>query len=209
MSCALRPVSLVLLLGAAFPIALRAQQSPVEITPIAGLYVPTTTVVSQFEPLCSCDVSLKQKPAFLVGTRVLFWMNRRLGVEAALAYSGSGVQAEASGLGTADTSAEVILGTARLVARLNRPDAATGFLAGVGFGVVSHGGDAYNGATGTTDLGASVMFGVRSEIGAHLAVRLEVEDYLYSASFGPSPNTDSKFQHDLVVSLGLGIALGR
>ena len=46
MSCALRPVSLVLLLGAAFPIALRAQQSPVEITPFAGLYVPTTTVVS-------------------------------------------------------------------------------------------------------------------------------------------------------------------
>lgn len=204
-----RLLSLVVLLGAGGPITLAGQQSPIEITPYAGVYMPTTSVVSQFEPLCSCDVSLKQKPAFLVGTRVLFWVNPRLGVEASMAYSGSGIQAEASGLGTADTTADVVLGTARIVARLNHPDASTGFLAGVGLGIVAHGGDAYDGVTGTTDLGASVMFGVRSVIGPHLTVRLELEDYLYSASFGPNPSTDSKFQHDLVVSLGLGIALGR
>lgn len=196
------------LLGAALSGALPAQQPPVEITPYVGLYTPTTTVVSQFEPTCTCDVSLKHQPAFLVGTRVLFWMNRRLGLEAAMAYSGSGLHAEASGLGSADTTAEVVLGTARLVAHLNRPDAVTGFIAGAGLGVVAHGGDAYSGITGTTDLGASVMFGVRSRIGSQLTVRLELEDYLYSASFGPSPNTDAQFQHDLVASLGLGILLG-
>ena len=205
-----RLLPLAALLGMALPARLRSQQPSIEITPYFGLYMPTTSVISQFEPSCPCDVSLKHQPAFLVGTRVLFWMNRRFGLEAAMAYSASGVRAEASGIGAADTAAEVVLGTARLVARLNHPDATTAFLAGAGLGAVAHGGDFYDlaGATGTTDLGASVMVGVRSQIASRLMVRVELEDYLYSASFGPSPNTNSQFQHDLVASLGLGVLLG-
>lgn len=208
----LRPTRLFLLaalLGSALPAALPAQARSLEITPYLGLYMPTTAVVSQFEPTCSCDVSLKHKSAFLFGARVLYWMGDKFGLEGTVGYSGSGVTAEASGLGTADTTARIVVGSARLLARLGRPDASTGFLAGVGVGLVAHGGDAYDGATGTTDFGGSVMVGVRSRITSQLTVRLEFEDYLYSASFGPSPNTDSKFQHDFVASVGLSIGFGR
>jgi len=199
-----------LALLAAIPAALGAQQPSVDFTPYVGLYLPTTTVISQFEPACPCDVSLKHHTAFLAGARVLYWVNDRFGLEATGAYSGSGVTATASGIGSADTSARVVLGGLRFVARLNRPRATTALLAGAGVGVVWHGGDFYDlaGATGTADVGASVMFGVRSRIGSHLAARLEFEDYLYSASFGPSPATAAQFQHDFVVSLGLSVGFG-
>jgi hypothetical protein len=182
-----------------------------EFTPFVGLYLPTSNVIDQFSTACSCQLSVKQKTNFAVGGRVAAWVSDRLAVEGSFGYSGSGVTAKAAGFGSADTSANIVTGSARLLVGLGPPALNTSFYLSGGLGLVAHGGDAYTGTSGTTRVGAVAGVGARFKVAPSLAVRAELEDYLFSAQFSATSGggqTNSKFQNDLVLSLGLAIPLG-
>ncbi len=182
-----------------------------EFTPFGGLYLPTSKVIDQFSTACNCQVSGKQKTNFSLGGRIAAWVSDRLAVEGSFGYSGSGVSITAAGFGSADTSANILTGSARLLIGLGPRALNTLFYLSGGLGLVAHGGAAYTGASGTTRVGAIAGVGARLKVAPSLAVRAELEDYLYSAQFSASSGggqTNSKFQNDLVLSLGLAIPLG-
>src|SRR5260370_37442530 len=56
-----------------------------EFTPFVGLYLPTANVIdNQFSPLCSCQLSEKQRTSFALGGRVAAWISDRLAFEGSL-----------------------------------------------------------------------------------------------------------------------------
>jgi len=183
-----------------------------EFTPFVGLYLPTANVIdNQFSPQCSCQLSEKQRTSFALGGRVAAWISDRFAFEGSLAYSPSGITQTASGFGSGNTSGYIATGSARLLVGLGPRVLKTSLYVGGGLGLVAHGGDAYSGVSGTTRFGAVVAGGVRFKVTPSLAVRAELEDYLFSARFTDTSSgtqTASKFQNDLVLSLGLPIPLG-
>ena len=102
------------------------------------------------------------------------------------------------------------LGQLRLVYVLNSEWAPINIYAAGGAGLVSRGGEAYEGVTGLTDLTGNVAFGALFRIGSSYRIRLEIEDYLYQTqmTFPSGESSGSRFQNDFVFSFGLSIPLG-
>jgi hypothetical protein len=187
-----------------------AAQRKIEVVPFVGLYIPTANVVDQFDSACSCQVSTKQRTALDVGARVVVWATDRLALEGAFGYSPSGATTTAPGYATIDRSGTVITTTARVLAALgSRTRNRYVYLSG-GIGLVVRGGDAWNGTMGRTRLAGVVGAGVRFAVAPPLALRAELDDLLYSAQFSTAQTrpTQSQFQHDLALSLGLAVPIG-
>jgi len=183
-----------------------------EITPFVGVYLPTASIIDQFTLACGCEVSLKQKTNVAVGGRVADWLNDRVAIEASVEYSGSGVRATYGGSVSADTSANIVAGSAQLLIGLPPRLLSASFYVSGGVGLVAHGGGGYAGTNGTTRFGGVLGAGTRFNIGRSLAVRAEAEDYVFSATFTDpttGTGTNARFQNDLVFSLGLAMVLGR
>jgi hypothetical protein len=76
-----------------------------------------------------------------------------------------------------------------------------------GPGIVRRGGDAWKGVKkkDITDFGGVVGLGVRANVTPRFRLNITAESYLYSFDGG---GPDSKFQSDLLVSIGVPIGLG-
>ncbi len=81
--------------------------------------------------------------------------------------------------------------------------------------LIGRGGDAWEDTEGTTDIGAVLNLGATFDVTPQVAIRLDVEDYLYSAKFKESGTPigdvdigDSKFQNDFLFTGGIVIRLG-
>jgi len=213
-----------------------AVQVHVELVPYAGVYIPTQKLVDQFT--ASSQVSLKQKRQVALGGRLTVWWTRHLGAEATLGYSPSGVSTV--GAQPFDSSARVITASARAVMQISPTGGSSPWLRlGVGVGLLSQGGGAYTGSgpgngtenvCGTDHVAAVVTAGTALKIGRSAsALRLDADDYLYSARLRAGGSTCSlqcrnlgqpflcnvvestspvaKFQNDLVLSVGLAIPI--
>ena len=198
---------LAVLMG--MPIALAAQ-AKAEFIPFVGLYLPAASIVDE------SGVTLKHNTTFVFGLRLGLQVTDRVGVEGSFGYTPSGVTISAAGIGSADTAARVILASGRVLFGVGPRTGSTAWHVLAGLSVVAHGGDAYDllqaGAgslSGATDIGMVVGVGGKFKIGSSLAVRVDVEDNLYSAKFNlGGANSQSKFQNDVVASMGLVIRLG-
>jgi hypothetical protein len=73
--------------------------------------------------------------------------------------------------------------------------------------IIRRGGDAWDGASGSdvTDFGGVVGFGIRANVTPRFRLNFTAETYLYSFSGGLA---DSDFQADVLVGVGVPIALG-
>jgi hypothetical protein len=193
---------------ASAPIRLAAQ-GKAEFIPFVGLYLPTGKVVDE------SGVSLKHNTAFVFGLRLAMQVADRVGVEGSFGYTPSAVTFSAGG-GSADTSAHVLLASARVRFGVGPRTGSTAWHALAGLSVVAHGGNAYSllqslggSLSGATDIGMVVGIGGKFKVGPSLAVRVDVEDNLYSAKFSlGGANSQSKFQNDIVASMGLVVRLG-
>ena len=206
-----------LLVLAAMP-TLLAAQTKAEFTPFVALYVPTGHLDEETNVVSSGDkLTLKQKTSVIFGGRLGVWLTERVGLEGSFGYSPSRVQAEytpagGGGTGTADTNASVIMASARVLLGFGPKVGNTAWHVILGGGIVAHGGDAWTGIDGTTDFGGVVGLGGRFKVGSSLALRIDVEDNLFSAQFkDPSSGaqSQSKFQNDLVFTGGLSIPFGK
>ena len=218
-SAALRALNVVFA-GIAATLPCAAQVS-VELTPVVGLYVPTSAAIDESRYNCLdvivggvpdfCGAVLRQETSRAVGGRITGWLNNRTGIEVSLGYSGSRVTGLPPTANMSDTCASTLIGSARVLVKLTPRMVRTSFYVATGFSFVAHGGDAYaalnasrlayGGLPGsTTGWGPVVGLGARFLLVPPLAIRAELEDHHYEISGGG-------FQNDLVFSLGLSATL--
>ncbi len=188
------------------------------------------------------ELTAKHKASFLFGGRLTVWVTDVFGVEGGFAYALSGADVDLAGTadGFEFDEADLIevvreLGGSEAVAEVEQdllePDAYVwlaslkglyrfvpqpgGIFAihiGGGVALIGRGGDAFEEVGGTTDVGGVLNLGATFDVSPQVAIRLDVEDYLYSAKFEDDPSgveiSDSAFQNDLIFTGGLVIRLG-
>jgi hypothetical protein len=161
-------------LGLLHPVAAHAQ---IEIAPYAGTYRPTSILGS------GAGVTLKQQPSIALGVRVTHWWPDHLGIEGTLGYAPSPLK------GTQDPSpvtAHVLTASAQGLLRVTSAMARVGLSLGGGVGLVTHGGFAYPPwyVGPVTFLGGIANVGASIRLTKRVAVRLDAEDFIYSAHVG-------------------------
>ena len=209
-----------------------AAQGSVEFASFAGVYVPASNVidVSAQCPGGPCGEMVRQHVAPVFGARVTAWGRKRVALDLSLGYSRSavtrhGLLAEVpSGMLVGPTStdatgtADIVTGSARVLLSLTpRTDRASCYVA-AGLALVTHRGAAYSNVVGNTGWGPVVGAAGRFRLAPALALRAELDDYVYSLSGTAATrppayslgvvagNYRSPLQHDLVLSLGLSVA---
>lgn len=201
---------IALSLLAAAPTALQAQ-ARFEFTPFLASYYGLTPLSEQEGgPIAGNDFSIEQNNAFAFGGRVSIPLSPRFAVEGEFTYTRSGLSvieedAFGDGLdGGISQDGNTIFSSIRAV--ISPPRSNLFLLAGPA--LIKRGGDAWEGVDSEdlTDFGGVVGFGIRANVTPRFRLNLTAESYLYSFQAGDS---DTKFQADVLVSVGIPISLGR
>ena len=173
-----------------------AAQGGVELTPWAGIYVPTSNSFSTITDDFTRDVSV------IGGARLTFWGTGRLGFEVTGGYA----PAKVAGETVNETSTNLLVANARLLLGLTPVTSKVGVFLGGGGSLLTRGKNTFDDDRSSTDLGGTVGLGFRFGGGdnSRVGFRVDIEDYLYNGDFGGG----NEFQNDIVTSLGVSIALG-
>lgn len=173
-----------------------AAQGGVELTPWAGIYVPTSNSFSTITDDFSRDVSV------IGGARLTFWGSGHLGFEVTGGYA----PAKVGGETVNETNTNLLLANARLLLALTPVTSKVGVFVGGGGSLLTRGRNTFDDDRSSTDLGGTVGLGFRFGGGdnSRVGFRVDIEDYLYNGDFGGG----NDFQNDIVTSLGVSIALG-
>ena len=174
-----------------------AAQGGVELTPWAGVYIPTSNSVGALDQDISRDVSVAG------GARLSFWGTGNLGFEVTGGYAPAKIGDETINE-TGNT--DLLLANARLMLALSPVTNKVGFFIAGGPALLARGSNPFDDDASSTDLGGTLGLGLRFGGGENSRVgfRIDLEDYLYNGDFGGG----NDFQNDLVASLGVSIALG-
>ncbi len=174
-----------------------AAQGGVELTPWAGVYVPTSNSLGALDQDISRDVSVAG------GARLSFWGTGNLGFEVTGGYAPAKIGDETINE-TGNT--DLLLANARLMLALSPVTNKVGFFIAGGPALLARGSNPFDDDRSSTDLGGTLGLGLRFGGGENSRVgfRIDLEDYLYNGDFGGGDD----FQNDLVASLGVSIALG-
>jgi outer membrane protein with beta-barrel domain len=186
----------VALLAATFPKP-AAAQGGVNLVPWAGVYVPTRNSISTLgADIFQRDVSV------IGGARLTFWGTGNLGFEATGGYA----PAKFSGTTINEGNSNLLVASARLLLSPTPVTDRVSFYIGAGPALLTRGRNTFDDDKSHTDFGGTAGLGFRFALGesGNTALRLDFEDYLYNGDFGGG----SKFQNDLVGSLGLSLSLG-
>ena len=173
-----------------------AAQGGVELTPWAGVYIPTSNSFSTITDDFSRDVSV------IGGARLTFWGTGHLGFEVTGGYA----PAKVGGATVNETNTNLLLANARLLLALTPVTSKVGVFVGGGGSLLTRGRNTFDDDRSSTDLGGTLGLGFRFGGGENSRVgfRIDIEDYLYNGDFGGG----NDFQNDIVTSLGVSIALG-
>ena len=174
-----------------------AAQGGVELTPWAGVYVPTSNSVGSLGQDISRDVSV------IGGARLSFWGTGHLGFEVSGGYAPAKIGDETINE-TGNTN--MLLANGRLLLALSPVSSKVGFFLAGGPAILVRGKNPFDNDRSSTDIGGVLGLGLRFGGGNNNRVgfRIDLEDYLYNGDFGGGDD----FQNDLVASLGLSIPLG-
>jgi hypothetical protein len=174
-----------------------AAQGGVELTPWAGVYIPTSNSVGALDQDIDRDVSVAG------GARLTFWGSGMLGFEATGGYAPAKIGDETINE-TGNT--DLLLASGRLLLALSPVDNSVGFYLAGGPALLARGSNPFDDDRSSTDIGGVLGLGFRFGGGDNNRVgfRFDLEDYLYNGDFGGGDD----FQNDLVASLGVSIALG-
>jgi hypothetical protein len=216
------PLVVLLVVTSAGPLA--AQATSIEFVPYGGAFLATgdlagatfvDTVTSEQTAL-----TLRQKTGLLLGGRLVAWWSKTVGWEFGFAYAQSTIEAksedgrdrcgEAGGQCTANvwyTSSKILFRYAP------QPYKGWQIFGGAGLAVTGHVGEFWEEGEALTDLGGVFNVGGSLDLTKAIAIRIDVEDYLYQ--FEPTLKDDptvgnvetSKLQNDVVISAGLVIRL--
>jgi hypothetical protein len=188
-------VTAAILMTTAVPTA--TAQGGVELTPWAGVYIPTSNSVGALDQDIERDVSVAG------GARLTFWGSGMLGFEATGGYAPAKIGDETLNE-TGNT--DLLLASGRLLLALSPVDNSVGFYLAGGPALLTRGSNPFDDDRSSTDIGGVLGLGFRFGGGDdnRIGFRIDLEDYLYNGDFGGGDD----FQNDLVASVGLSIALG-
>ena len=199
------------LVGASLAVPSAAQaQGKIELTPFVGNYYPLLTMTDDFggqPPNFFTDWTARQVNAVAFGGRLTFWVSNTIGIEAAGAYNGS-----APKLTSPDDSTtfffkgNIITASGRFLYRPPRLN--LHFI--LGGGIVKRGGAAWEGPNLQLTKPAGIVgIGVRAAVSPKFALNVSAEMNVYPFDIDGSSGTvnSSKLQADLLVSIGVPIAL--
>ena len=214
----LRALMRAITIGVAFgamPLCLAAQGN-IEFTPFVGVYLPTADLFEIRDFLVAGDkLTGKQKTTVVFGGRLGVWATNRIAFEGSFGYApskGEATYTDPSNVASSsDSSGHIILASGRILVGFGATGGNTLWHLIIGAGIVAHGGPAYDGASGTTDFGGIAGVGATFKVGGSTAIRLDVEDNLFSARFRDNASgveSESRFQNDLVMLVGLAVPLG-
>ena len=198
-------LSVVALLAVA-PVSLNAQFS---IAPEIGVFVPTTPLVTAALGGDPSQIGeLKQEISLSIGGRMAIGFGR-FGIEMSGAYMPSGVVLSASGIDTT-VNANLVTGTGQLWVQVLPQSSPLSLGLSGGLSVTSRGGEAFAGASNTTDLGGVLGVSLGLRLGPVIHLMVTAEDYIYNldpALVGLPPGAQSQTQHDIHLNFGIGIPL--
>jgi hypothetical protein len=174
-----------------------AAQGGVDISPWAGVYIPTRNEFSDLD-----NAAFERDISVIGGARLTFWGTGRFGFEATGGYA----PAKISGETINETRTDLLVANARLLFALSPITNNVGFYLAAGPALLTRGKDPFDDDRSRTDFGVNWGIGTRFALDGtgRTALRLDLEDYMYNGDFGGGDD----FQNDLVASLGLSIALG-
>lgn len=174
-----------------------AAQGGVELTPWAGVYIPTSNSIGALDQDISRDVSVAG------GARLSFWGTGNLGFEVTGGYAPAKIGDETINE-TGNT--DLLLANARLLLALSPVTNKVGFFIAAGPALLTRGSNPFDDDRSSTDIGGNLGLGLRigGGEGSRVGFRIDLEDYLYNGDFGGGDD----FQNDIVASLGVSIALG-
>jgi hypothetical protein len=174
-----------------------AAQGGVELTPWAGIYIPTSNSVGALDEDISRDVSVAG------GARLTFWGSGALGFEVTGGYAPAKIGNETINE-TGNT--DLLLASGRLLLALSPVSNSVGFYLAGGPALLTRGSNPFDDDRSSTDIGGVLGLGFRFGGGDdnRVGFRVDIEDYLYNGDFGGGDD----FQNDLVASIGVSIALG-
>lgn len=190
--------------------SLLSAQLRTEITPFAASYYGATHLGEGSAGLFAGNpFTIDQNNAFALGARLTFPIGAQIALEGEFAYAMSGLSITeedgvASGIdGGISQNGNVMFGSFRAVYSPRRSN----LFVLVGPAVVTRGGDAWDGVDkgDITDFGGVVGLGIRANVTPRFRLNITAESYLYSFDGG---GPDSKFQSDILVSIGVPISLG-
>jgi hypothetical protein len=194
-----RALVLLALLAAASPVAAQT----VELTPRIGAYVPLVNLLESTDPGSGLVREDKAATKFDIGGRLGVWFGSSFGIEGVVDYSKSGVEVFINDIPEANFSSHIFAASIRPMFRLGSPNAALIFSAGGG--LVDRGGDYVTGFSGRTDVAGAAGVGLLVKISRHVAARIDVDGYTYTAQYGnpTAGNTSALRQYDLFITFGL------
>jgi hypothetical protein len=174
-----------------------AAQGGVELTPWAGVYMPTSNSVNALDQDIDRDVSVAG------GARLTFWGSGALGFEVTGGYAPAKIGNETINE-TGNT--DLLLASGRLMLALSPVSNSVGFYIAGGPALLARGSNPFDDDRSSTDIGGVLGLGFRFGGGDdnRVGFRFDLEDYLYNGDFGGG----DEFQNDLVASLGVSIGLG-
>jgi len=210
-----RRVAVFACLALLIPATLSAQsQVQVTISGFGGAMLPASDLVNVLIP----DVgafSFGHKTGWNAGGRVAVWPTARIGIEVEGAYVGSNVNVAGilPGEFAQDTtvSATMFMGSLNVMwAVIAPPLESVAFYVSGGVGLVSRGGDFYEGSDDTSDIAGVLGLGLRYGLGPGWRIRFDARDYISSflnkaldEALAPAGGTGSKLQNDIMLTAGV------
>jgi len=200
----------LLLLSAATLAAPCAGQVSVEFVPVAGVYAPTSHIIDSFSfSPGDAKGEVRQRTSSVLGARVTTWLTSRVGIDLSVDYSGGGAT---SMLFSPPLTGHVTTTSARVLVGVTPRTVPVSLSIAAGPARIVHGGAAYSNVwLGNTSWGTVVGAVGRFRLTRALALRADIDDYIYrfSGTQSPPPLVSAvrgpPMQHDLVCSLGFAV----
>jgi len=175
-----------------------------ELTPYAGVYVPLTNVFQ----LVLLPIQGTHQAAVSFGGRATFWFGGPFGLEGSFNYAPSDITGGILNE-TVTGEAYVWAASGRFMIRVGRLTSPVALLLGGGIGYIGRGGEAYTDFENNGAVGYSGTVALRFKITDNVAIRLDLEDYIYMSKFlFQDVETEGQLQFDLILAAGVSIGFG-
>ena len=189
-------------LAALAPASAEAQR--VSLSPMIGVYIPTTELVKAAE-----GEEFKQEVALSVGGRLGVTLSPRFGIETSVSYVPSNLRFTFDQTETA-TDANLLLGTVRASFHAIPMTSPVWVTLNGGASLIRRGGEAYAEVEDRSDIGGVVGATVGFRLGSALSFYVAAEDYIYGTKVEDADLGDlSQTQNDVQIAFGFGFPVGR
>lgn len=173
----------------------------ISLAPDIGVYIPTSELVA-----AASGDTFKQEIGLSLGGRVGLWFSNRLGVQVTGTYVPSDLRYSFTG-GETTEDANLWFGSGRVSVAVIPVTSPVYMVLSGGVSVVGRSGTAYDGVEDKSDVGGVAGATLGLNLGP-ISLFVNADDNVYKASFSGGTAVESKTQHDVTLSFGLGVPLG-